>query len=46
MTSGKLLRQLVKAATEGKQKTFEDTVFKVIHEERQKQHHPKSKASK
>ena len=39
MTSGKLLRQLVKAATEGNPKTLEETVFKVIHEERQKQHH-------
>lgn len=39
MTSGKLLRQLVKAAAEGNKQSLEDAVFQVIHEEREKQHH-------
>lgn len=39
MTSGKLLRQLVKAATDGNKQSLEDAVFQVIHEERGKQHH-------
>lgn len=39
MTSGKLLRQLVQAATGGDKRSLEDAVFQVIHEERGKQHH-------
>jgi len=39
MTSGKLLRQLVKAATEGNKQSLEEAVFQVIYEEREKQHH-------
>jgi AAA+ superfamily predicted ATPase len=39
MTSGKLLRQLVKAAAEGNPKSLEDAVSQVVHEERDKQHH-------
>ncbi|MDE1900928.1 MAG: ATP-binding protein [Alphaproteobacteria bacterium] len=39
MTSGKLLRQLVKAAAEGNPRSLEDAISQVVHEERDKQHH-------
>jgi SpoVK/Ycf46/Vps4 family AAA+-type ATPase len=39
MTSGKLLRQLIRTATDGNQTAFKSVVEEVINEERQRQHH-------